>query len=55
MWRPPEVVSLGTVRGDIVAQLRAAIRAGASVIGNIRTASLSMEDGAFFRGKVAMI
>lgn len=49
-----EVIAMGTVRGNIVATRRVAIRAGASVIGNIRTASLRIEDGAYFKGRVEM-
>jgi cytoskeletal protein CcmA (bactofilin family) len=49
-----EVVAMGTVRGDIVARSRVALRAGANVIGNIRTASISIEDGAYFKGRVEM-
>jgi cytoskeletal protein CcmA (bactofilin family) len=49
-----EVIAMGTVRGNIVATRRVAIRAGANVVGNIRTASLRIEDGAYFKGRVEM-
>lgn len=47
-----EVVVLGTVEGIVDARQRFAIRASAKMTGNIRTPSLSIEEGAFFKGRI---
>jgi cytoskeletal protein CcmA (bactofilin family) len=47
-----EIVILGTVTGDIAAIERVDIRADGSLTGNITTARLSIEDGAYFRGGI---
>jgi cytoskeletal protein CcmA (bactofilin family) len=47
-----EIVILGTVTGDVAALDRVDIRADGSLTGNITTARLSIEDGAYFRGGI---
>jgi cytoskeletal protein CcmA (bactofilin family) len=46
-----EVVALGTIEGNVDARHNCALRASARMIGDIRTPSLKIEEGAFFRGK----
>ncbi len=46
-----ESVALGTVEGNIDARQRFVIRASARMTGNIRTPSLTIEEGAFFKGE----
>jgi cytoskeletal protein CcmA (bactofilin family) len=47
-----EVVALGTVDGNVDARQKLAIRASARMTGNIRTPSLTIEEGAFFKGGI---
>ena len=47
-----EVVALGTVEGNVDARQKFAIRASARMIGNIRAPSLTIEEGAFFKGRI---
>lgn len=47
-----EIVVLGTVVGDLSAGERVDIRAGASLTGDVTTARVSIEDGAYFRGGI---
>ncbi|HUY94323.1 MAG TPA: polymer-forming cytoskeletal protein [Terracidiphilus sp.] len=47
-----EIVILGSVTGDISAGERVDLRAGASLTGNVTTARVSIEDGAYFRGGI---
>jgi cytoskeletal protein CcmA (bactofilin family) len=47
-----EVVALGTVEGNVDARQKFAIRASARMTGNIRTPSLRIEEGAFFKGRI---
>jgi len=47
-----EVVAMGTVEGNVDARQRFAIHAGARMIGNIRTPSVTIEEGAFFKGRI---
>ncbi len=47
-----EVVALGTVEGNVDARQKFAIRASARMTGNIRTPSLTIEEGAFFKGGI---
>ncbi|MGC9949116.1 MAG: polymer-forming cytoskeletal protein [Bryobacteraceae bacterium] len=46
------VVILGTVQGDVNAQDRVEIRKDATLTGNIRTARIVIEEGAYFKGGV---
>jgi cytoskeletal protein CcmA (bactofilin family) len=45
-------VVFGTVRGNIEATEKIAIRDNGSVIGDIRTAGISIDDGAYFKGNI---
>lgn len=47
------VIVAGAMRGDILAE-RVEIRASGRVWGNVVTASMSTEDGAFLRGQIQM-
>jgi cytoskeletal protein CcmA (bactofilin family) len=47
------VIVAGAMRGDILAE-RVEIRASGRVWGNVTTASMSTEDGAFLRGQIQM-
>ncbi|MGD0891268.1 MAG: polymer-forming cytoskeletal protein [Terracidiphilus sp.] len=47
-----DVLILGQVQGNIVATGRVELRAGCSVMGDIRALRLAVEDNAVFRGKV---
>ena len=46
------VVILGTVQGDVNAHDRVEIRKDAKLTGNIKTARIIIEDGAYFKGGV---
>ncbi len=47
-----EVVIFGTVRGNVEAEHRISLRAGASIVGDIKTAGIVIEDGAYFKGGI---
>jgi len=47
-----DVLIMGHVRGNVVANGRVELRAGCSVEGDIRALRLAVEDNAVFRGKV---
>jgi cytoskeletal protein CcmA (bactofilin family) len=49
-----EILVEGTVTGDINASATLVLGATASLTGNIKTPSLQIREGAFFRGQVAM-
>lgn len=46
------VVILGTVQGDVNAHERVEIRKDAALTGNIKTARIVIEEGAYFKGGV---
>ncbi len=46
------VVILGKVQGDVNAQEKVEIRKDATLTGNIKTARIIIEDGAYFKGGV---
>ena len=46
------VVILGAVEGDVNAQKRVEIRKDATLTGNIKTARIVIEEGAYFKGGV---
>lgn len=50
-----EIVVLGTVQGNIETREKIEIRKDAKVIGDIRTARIVIEDGAFFKGSIDII
>jgi cytoskeletal protein CcmA (bactofilin family) len=47
-----EVVVLGTLHGNVETGARIDIRKGANVVGDIRTARIVIEDGAYLKGTV---
>ena len=50
-----EVLVLGTIQGDVEALERLEIRKDAKLLGNIRTARIVIEDGAYFKGSIDII
>jgi cytoskeletal protein CcmA (bactofilin family) len=50
-----EIVVLGTVEGNIETREKIEIRKEAKVVGDIRTARIVIEDGAFFKGSVDIV
>jgi len=50
-----EVVALGTIQGDVEATERIEIRQDAKLVGNIRTARIIIEDGAYFKGSIDIV
>jgi cytoskeletal protein CcmA (bactofilin family) len=47
-----EVIIFGSVRGNIEVAEKLAIRDQGSVIGDIKTAGISIDDGAYFKGSI---
>ena len=47
-----DILVLGQVNGNLVASGRVELRAGCTVVGDIRALRLAVEDNAVFRGKV---
>ncbi len=47
-----EVVIGGTVKGDVEATQRIVLRKGANLVGDVKTAGIVIEDGAYFRGGI---
>ncbi len=50
-----EVVALGTIQGNVEAQDRIEIRKEAKLVGDIRTARIIIEDGAYFKGSIDIV
>ncbi len=53
--RAREVVVFGTVQGNVEATEKIDIRKEAKLVGDIRTARIVIEDGAFFKGSIDII
>jgi len=47
-----EVVIAGSVTGNVEATQRIVLRKGANLVGDVKTAGIVIEDGAFFRGGI---
>ncbi len=47
-----EVVVGGTVKGNVDASQRIVLRKGANLVGDVKTAGIVIEDGAYFRGGI---
>ncbi len=47
-----EIVVLGTIHGDVEAAEKIDIRKDAKLVGNIKTARIVIEDGAYFKGSI---
>lgn len=50
-----EVVIYGSVRGDVEVTEKIAIREQGSLIGNIKSAGISIDDGAYFKGSIDIV
>lgn len=50
-----EVVVLGTIQGNVEAAEKIEIRKDAKLVGDIRTASIIIEDGAYFKGSIDIV
>ena len=50
-----EVVIFGQVQGDVEATDKVDIRREAKLVGNIKTARISIEDGALFKGSIDIV
>jgi cytoskeletal protein CcmA (bactofilin family) len=50
-----EVVALGTIQGNVEATDRIEIRKDAKLVGDIRTARIIIEDGAYFKGSIDIV
>jgi cytoskeletal protein CcmA (bactofilin family) len=50
-----EVVILGSVRGNVECTEKLAIREKGSLVGDIRTAGISIDDGAYFKGGIDIV
>ncbi len=47
-----EVVVFGTVHGNVEAEQRITLRTGATLVGDVKTAGIVIEDGAYFKGGI---
>ena len=47
-----EVVIAGTVKGNVDAAQRIVLRKGANLVGDVKTAGIVIEDGAYFKGGI---
>jgi cytoskeletal protein CcmA (bactofilin family) len=50
-----EVIIFGTVRGNLEVTGKIAVRDQGSLVGNIKTAGISIDDGAYFKGKIDIL
>jgi cytoskeletal protein CcmA (bactofilin family) len=50
-----EVAVLGTIQGDVEATDKIEIRKDAKLVGNIKTARIIIEDGAYFKGSIDIV
>jgi cytoskeletal protein CcmA (bactofilin family) len=50
-----EIVVLGTVHGNVETREKIDIRKEAKVVGDIRTARIVIEDGAYFKGSIDIV
>ena len=53
--RAREVVIFGSVAGDVEVTEKIAIREQGSLIGNIKCAGISIDDGAYFKGSIDIV
>src|SRR5262249_46621313 len=47
-----EVVVAGSVKGNVEASERIILRNGANLVGDVKTAGIVIEDGAYFKGGI---
>ena len=50
-----EVVALGTIQGNVEAHEKIEIKKEAKLVGDIRTARIIIEDGAYFKGSIDIV
>jgi cytoskeletal protein CcmA (bactofilin family) len=50
-----EVVALGSIQGNVEASEKIEIRKDARLVGDIRTARIIIEDGAYFKGSIDIV
>ncbi len=50
-----EVVALGVIQGNVEASERIEIRKDAKLVGDIKTARIVIEDGAYFKGSIDIV
>jgi len=50
-----EVVIFGSVRGNVEVTEKIAIREQGSLVGDIKTAGISIDDGAYFKGSIDIL
>jgi len=50
-----EVIIFGSVRGNVEVSEKVAIRDNGSVIGDIKTAGISIDDGSYFKGSIDIV
>ena len=50
--RAQEIIVFGTIKGNVESESRVSLRTGASIVGDIKTAGIVIEDGAYFKGSV---
>lgn len=53
--RAREIIILGSVNGDVDASDKLAVKQGGRLVGNIRTAGVIIEDGAYFKGSIDIV
>jgi cytoskeletal protein CcmA (bactofilin family) len=47
-----EVIVIGTIKGNVEAVQRIVLRKGANLVGDVKTAGIVIEDGAYFKGGI---
>jgi cytoskeletal protein CcmA (bactofilin family) len=47
-----EIIVFGTIQGNVESESRVSLRTGASIVGDIKTAGIVIEDGAYFKGGI---
>ena len=50
--KAPEVDVAGAIRGNVDASARVVLRKGANLVGDVKTAGIVIEDGAYFKGGI---
>ena len=50
-----ELVVRGSIQGDVTATERISIMNGASIVGDVKTAGIVIEDGAYFKGGIDIL
>jgi len=47
-----EVIVFGSIKGNVESESRVSLRTGATIVGDIKTAGIVIEDGAYFKGGI---